>query len=764
MVRQLAREERDAYLEEVCGDDPQLREDVQALLNAEDKATAIGFFNQDGSSSIQDGKPSRKGSSRASDSARYTSDHLGVLKYLHSEASDEQEERYLEEGEIARGGMGRIFKVKDAGLRRDLAMKVMHEDIQIPAVVAKSDSDSSLSVEVARFLEEAQVTAQLDHPGIVPVHDLGLNDSGRIFFTMHLVKGQELHEIFALARAEEEGWNMTRAVGAVIKACQAVAYAHSKGVIHRDLKPRNVMVGRFGEVYVMDWGLAKITGRKDLHDIRPGDPEMATLTAVSDRNRFVSDSPEDALVTMDGAVIGTPAFMPPEQAKGRTEEVDKLSDIYSLGAILYSLLAGHAPYIETGDRVSPRTVLGMVVQGPPRSANESFPAPAPELVAICEKAMARERSDRYASALALAEDLQAWIDGRVVSAYESGAGAEFRKWIARNRPLALSATAAVGLLIAGLASVLFVQQSANSRLTETNSQLTVANSALDTAKSTISAQLRSSKVNETELLYAKGLGLAERGEIDTGMMWMLDSLEGAPERMEPFKRVVRINLSAWSHRLPKLQENWLDQMERATFTFSQDGALFAIGSKGGDVEVRETKSGKQIGERMSFPEQRGSDFAFHPERPLLVIGLTGSKSTISGVSAKASAVVFNYLTGRQVLSALPHDASVQQVAFSRDGDAILTRAYPGTHLRKWNLESGQLMLERRVDAHQSWEFSQSPDGRTILFLNDQDSAQPIPIAYDTFEPMTGNLVESLADKRSPLAFHPDWGRACLPLR
>src|SRR5688572_3812624 len=187
-------------------------------------------------------------------------------------------DRYTMENEIARGGMGVIWRVRDGDLSRTLAMKVMS---------LAQGSDLSLDAEhsrlhLARFVEEAQVTAQLDHPGIVPVHEAGFDPQGRPFFTMKLVKGRDLDEVFRLARKEEERWNLPRAVGVLVKACQALAYAHSKGVVHRDLKPSNIMVGRFGEVYVMDWGLVKITGRTDLHDIRPRDAQ-ATASLHSSR-------------------------------------------------------------------------------------------------------------------------------------------------------------------------------------------------------------------------------------------------------------------------------------------------------------------------------------------------------------------------------------------------------------------------------------------------------------------------------------------------
>lgn len=354
--------------------------------------------------------------------------------------------RYCIEREVARGGMGLIYRVRDEQLNRSLALKVLRRDELESGGRREPDE-----LEIARFMEEAHITAQLDHPGIVPVHELGDDHTTGIYFTMSLVKGKNLREIFDLALNERDGWNLARALGVVVKACDAIAYAHSRGVIHRDLKPANIMVGRFGAVYVMDWGLAKVADRDDLHDIRPQPDRASTRTRIqSPRKPDIDSDFESPLITMDGSVVGTPAYMPPEQAKGLVSEVDELSDIYSLGAILYSLLTGHPPYVESGDRMTPHTILGLVINGPPRHISEINPKAPAELLAICDKAMAREKKDRYSSSLELAEDLQSYLDGRVVRAFQTGPVAELKSWVARNRMAACSIAAAASLLILGL--------------------------------------------------------------------------------------------------------------------------------------------------------------------------------------------------------------------------------------------------------------------------------------------------------------------------
>ena len=358
--------------------------------------------------------------------------------------------RYQSRGEVARGGMGAILRVWDEDLRRELAMKV---------VLGQSGQANVGEIPpkmLGRFLEEAQVTGQLDHPGIVPVHELGLDERGAVFFTMRLVRGRDLKEIFDLVQKGDAEWTQTRVLWALLKVCDAMAYAHSKGVVHRDLKPANVMVGRFGEVYVMDWGLARVIGQPDRHDLRLRRDTSQSLVE-SERRADASHSADSVLFTMDGDVVGTPSYMAPEQARGEIERLGPRSDVYAVGAMLYHLLTGEMPYVAPGAQPSQHMVLRWALEGPPRPLHVIKADLPEELVAICEKAMAREPEQRYADMGALSEDLRAYLENRVVRAHRRGAWVEFVKWMQRNRALALAWSAALLVAVLGLTATAFVQ-------------------------------------------------------------------------------------------------------------------------------------------------------------------------------------------------------------------------------------------------------------------------------------------------------------------
>ncbi|MBL8863811.1 MAG: SUMF1/EgtB/PvdO family nonheme iron enzyme [Planctomycetes bacterium] len=329
--------------------------------------------------------------------------------------------RYTLSGELARGGMSTVWRVRDTALDRELAMKV-------------ADERSGM---LPRFLAEARFTGRLDHPGVVPVHELGVDEHGRAYFTMPLVRGRTFTDVIDLARARREGWTPMRAIDVLLKVCDTVAYAHSLGVVHRDLKPDNVLVGRFGAVYVVDWGLARQVG-----GVEPG-----VITEQDAAATFADQH------TLAGAVLGTPSYMAPEQAAGRNEELGPRTDVYALGAVLYRLLAGVAPYCDGEARPSSQAVLEAVRAGPPREVETLAADADAELAAICRRAMQRDPTARYANVEELAADLRAYLEGRVVSARPSGAWVQLSKWVRRNRALSSALGLVLALLVAGLVAV-----------------------------------------------------------------------------------------------------------------------------------------------------------------------------------------------------------------------------------------------------------------------------------------------------------------------
>jgi len=283
---------------------------------------------------------------------------------------------------LARGGMGTIWLAEDTILNRQVALKVLD-----PA-----DNSGELA---SRRLREARVLARLEHPGIVPVHDAGTLDDGRAFYCMKYVEGQRLDQYLRNIRALPERLKLLERIA------EPLAFAHSKGILHRDLKPENVMIGPFGEVLVMDWGVAKV---KDA--VRP---EAGTEVQGYSSSSLSIDLSE----TAHGRILGTPGYMSPEQARGENGSIDERTDIYSLGAILAFMLAGGGP--EELDRSGP-----------------SQPVPRP-LRAICAKAMAPDPAARYASVQELSSDVAKYLEGLPVTAYREGIFERARRVFARHR-------------------------------------------------------------------------------------------------------------------------------------------------------------------------------------------------------------------------------------------------------------------------------------------------------------------------------------------
>ncbi len=367
-----------------------------------------------------------------------------------------------------RGALGEVFVARDQQLHRIVALKRIKLD-------HSTDKDKR-----ARFVVEAEITGRLEHPGIVPVYGLGTYDDGRPFYAMRFIRGDNLKAaIEQFHQAEAKGREPGERTLALLKllrrfldVCNAIDYAHSRGVLHRDLKPGNIMLGKFGETLVVDWGLAKSVGR----------PEAAPASATMDDRTLVPQSGSDLRGTELGARLGTPAYMSPEQAAGRIADLGPASDVYSLGATLYCLLTGRAPFndpdlaellrkVDRGDFSSPRKLKSWI---------------DPALEAICLKAMATNPAQRYRTPRALADDVEHWLADEPVLAWREPIRRRLRRWGRRHRLLVtgLAATLIVAVAALAVGNVLVARQR---DLAERN--LAVARTVVDEMYTQVAAKL-----------------------------------------------------------------------------------------------------------------------------------------------------------------------------------------------------------------------------------------------------------------------------------
>jgi WD40 repeat protein/serine/threonine protein kinase len=658
-----------------------------------------------------------------------------------------------------KGGIGQVWLARDTNLERDVALKELRPE---------QAHDESLS---ACLLHEAQITGQLEHPSIVPVYDLSRGAAtDPLFYTMRFVKGRTLQEASHAYQDRRRAGLATplelrQLLQAFISVCNAVAYAHSRGVLHCDLKGQNVVLGDFGEVMVLDWGLARfIEPVPPTTNEGPDGPDsLETEGRTTFRRSF---PPPDS--AKNGEALGTPAYMAPEQALGQHDKIDGRTDIYCLGAILFEILTGRPPH--SGEDSS--RVVQRIVDGDTPLARAIEPSVPRALNAICAKAMSKAVQDRYPTATELAEDVQRYLADEPVHAWPEPWPVRARRFLLRHRTLVAAGAVAILVATVGLAISLVFQKAARQReriarlAAQENEQEAESQRRVAIAKGNEARRERIAAFKQRDEarrnLYVSQMNLVQRSWEEA----TLGPASGMLEHWQPADRGEDFRGFEWYYLWRLYHSDRLTLRGHSApvrcVAYARDGKYLATGGDDQTVKIWDRATGREL---MTLHGHTGAVFclAFSPDGNRLVTGgrdrtlrawdlkigreihvLNRHTKGINGVvyspdgtrivsaSDDKSLVVWDALSGQVIRQISAHKEGINSVAFSPDGTRLAS-AGDDHVVRVWDADKGSELFVLKGHTNQANCVAYSPDGRRMVTagedhrvkLWDADSGQEV---------------------------------------